>query len=223
MKKKKNIIVALEKALFYFTIWIIILSISIILSFKFSKYGNQLFINDYLNFIGSFGGAALSSIISFLILFITIIYNSSEQEENMLNSARPILKINFVNSNDRHNCKIYYKNVDIKQNGYDNLNFKVKNIGTGPARKVEIYIKDEGVTNYGGLIEKNDLGVNEEIIINIRTKYENLLINGECLIIIKCIDIYNKRKYIFKVKAVKQKDHTSVEYFELIDENIIEL
>lgn len=86
-----------------------------------------------------------------------------------------------------------------------------------------IKIGDEYVETYGGLIEKNDLGVNEEIIISITTDYKKLLNNNECTMILECADIYNKRKYIFEVRAIKQEGYTSVEYYELKDEKIKEL
>lgn len=221
--KKKKWVDELWKIMVWFVVFIVIVAISIMFSFKYSIYGSELKISDYFNFIGSFGGAALSSVISFIILFITIFYNKSEQEENMLNSARPVLKIKFNNNEIRDNPKIYYIKVDPKEHTFDNLNLSIKNIGTGPARSLKIKIKDEYVKTYGNLIEKNDIGVNEEIIINIRTKYNDLLINDSCNIFIECIDIYNKRQYVFQVKAIKLKEYTSVEYYELIDEKVIEL
>lgn len=226
MKRKEKLIDGLGKILLYFTIWIMIVAISIIVSFKNSTYGNELLISDYFNFVGSFGGAALSSIISFFILFITIVYNKSEQEEDMLNSSRPILKISNNNDSDNINVKKYIIKVNkskIGYSSYDHIKLKVKNIGVGPARALTIKIGNEYVETYGGLIEKNDLGVNEEIIISITTDYKELLINNECNMILECTDIYNKRKYIFEVRAIKQEGHTSVEYYELKDEKIKEL
>ena len=118
-------------------------------------------------------------------------------------------------------CKV--DKSKIGYSSYDHIKFKVKNIGVGPARALTIKIGDEYVETYGGLIEKNDLGVNEEIIISITTDYKKLLNNNECTMILECADIYNKRKYIFEVRAIKQEGYTSVEYYELKDEKIKEL
>lgn len=223
MKKNKSLLDGLIKILVIFTVWMVLLLICIMYIFKNSSYGDNLLISDYFNFVGSFGGAALSSIISFLILFISILFSKIEQKDNMLNSVRPILKINFISRRNEVNHKIYYTKVDSKESNFDNLNFSIKNIGTGPARGLKIKIDNEYVTTFGGLIEKSDLGVSEELSVDLRTKYESLLVDDYCDIFIECVDIYNKRQYIFEVRAIKQKGHTSVEYYELKDEKIIEL
>lgn len=226
MNKKQNLIGGLWKILLIFTVWIILISICIMFIFRNSNYGDTLLISDYFSFVGSFGGAALSSIISFFILFISIINNKSEQEENMLNSARPILKLNNNRESDNLNTKKYIIEIDQCKIAYstnDQMKFKIKNIGTGPARSLTIKIGGEYVKTYGGLIEKNDLGVNEEIIILITTDYKKILNNNECTIILECTDIYNKRQYMFEVSAIKQEGYTSIEYYELKDEKIKEL
>lgn len=226
MNKKKNLIDGLWKILSIFTIWIILVSICIMFIFRNSNYGDTLLISDYFSFVGSFGGAALSSIISFCILFISIINNRSEQEENMLNSARPILKMNKNRESDNLNTKKYIIEIDACKIGYstnDEIKFKIKNIGTGPARSLTIKIGEEYVKTYGGFIEKNDLGINEEITILITTDYKKILNNNECTIVLECTDIYNKRQYMFEVIAIKQEGYTSIEYYELKDEKIKEL
>lgn len=221
--KKKDLYEKFGSTLIWFIIGLVIIAASIALTFRFSKYGDELKIQDYFAYAGSFGGAILSAGISFFILFITIERGKIEQEENMLNSARPILKINFNNIGNSHNYKIYYIKTNSKENSPDRLNFSIKNIGTGPARNLKIKIEDEYVTTFGGLIEKNDVGINEEILIDLRTKYNKLLTDDYCNLFIECTDIYNKRQYISEVKAVRQTGHTSIEYYEVIEERCIEL
>lgn len=54
----------------------------IMLVFRNSKYGQLLEVNDYFNFIGSFGGAILSAIISLIVLYITVQQTREIQNEN---------------------------------------------------------------------------------------------------------------------------------------------
>lgn len=221
MRDKKNLIDGLGKVLFYFIVWIILVAISIIFSFKVSKYGNHLLINDYFNFIGSFGGAALSSIISFFILFITIIYNKSDQEENMLNLSRPVIKIESRMSDNGEYAKEYCAVKDInKRENLILIKFIIKNIGNGPARNIEMKINDNSITTFNGIIEKLDLGVGEETYIWLIVRYaESFFKEENNLMEIICEDIFSKRQYKYKVSIIEGK--TCDNTIQMIEENII--
>ncbi|NRT90921.1 hypothetical protein [Clostridium beijerinckii] len=60
------------------------IALLIVGGFKFSPYGQDLKVSDYLNFIGSFGGAILGAMMSLLILVITI----NNQKKNMDDQRR---------------------------------------------------------------------------------------------------------------------------------------
>ncbi len=222
MKKKKELIDGLGKLLMYFTIWILIVATCIMFAFKNSIYGYQLVISDYFNFIGSFGGAALSSIISFLILFITIVYNKSEQEENMLNSARPVIKIESRMFDNDVYAKEYYAVEDItKIENLTFIKFIIKNIGNGPARNIEMKLNETVITTSNGVVEKLDLGVGEETYILLLVRYdESFFIDENNFMGIICEDIFSKRQYEYKVSVVEGK--ISGNTMQMIEENVIE-
>lgn len=234
MKKKKDKVDEFSKLLVVFLIGLIIIAITIAVAFKNSKYGGLLEIKDYFNFAGSFGGAILSASISFFILFITIESNKSEQQESMLNLSRPVLKVqvNFA-SVAPQNERNYYAMKDVNQNRVrdrvkDRVSLEIKNIGTGPARKLTIKIGDFTVTRYTGLIEKLDIGVGEHLIINISAFYTEILENdkegnGISELVVTCKDIFDKRLYEYKFNLIKEAECTNIQLVEMIEENIIDI
>lgn len=221
MKKKKELIDRLGKVLMYFIIWILVVATCIMIAFNNSVYGDQLVISDYFNFIGSFGGAALSSIISFLILYITLVYNKSEQEENMLNLARPVIKIESRTFENDVYAKEYCAVQDRSKN--ENLTFVkfvIKNIGNGPARNIEMKINETVVTAFNRVVEKFDLGVGEETHILLLVRYgESLFIDGNNFMRIICEDIFSKRQYKYTVSIVIGE--ISGDTMQIIEESVI--
>lgn len=219
MSKKKNSMDGLGKILLYFTIWIFIFSISILFSFKNSTYGSDLLISDYLNFIGSFGGAALSSVISFLILFITVFYNKSDREEDMLNSSRPVIKIESRISDNGEYIKEYCAVKDInKTEDMTLIKFMIKNIGNGPARNIEMKINENSITTLNGILEKLDLGVGEETYIWLLVRYEESFFKEENNFMeVICDDIFSKRQYKYKISIIEGTSTT----IQMIEENMI--
>lgn len=210
--------------------------------FKYYDKSNELNIVNAFEYAGSFGGAVLGAGTSFIILSITSInqkkeskiqrnIDESNRREDMLNSARPILKVTIhktANSNlgiDR----FYY--LEVENSGtkiLDEISLQVKNIGTGPARNIEMKIKNKNVTTAGKTIDKFDLGVGEHEIISIYTDYEKVLKEDkqgykEAELSIICKDIYNSRYYqsIFNLK--KEKNDTRVNIIESIEEKIVEI
>lgn len=64
-----------------FILYMIGVGLSVALVFRFMPYGYTLEIKEYFNFAGSFGGAILGAIVSFLILYVTVIRERSALEE----------------------------------------------------------------------------------------------------------------------------------------------
>ena len=167
-KNEKN----LRKLFVEFILSLVFVAICIALAFKFSPYGHELKINDYFTYAGTFGGAILGAGISIAILYITIQNSNKDREEDMLNAARPILKVYKLTSTTNNRFNLGYDNDGCRT--CDNIYFGIKNIGVGPARSLSIQIAGYDVENpyNSGKIEF-DLGVNEHIDMDIRTYFED--------------------------------------------------
>lgn len=220
--KKKDLYEEFSSTLIWFLIGLVIICLSIALSFKFSKYGNELKIQDYFAYVGAFGGAILSAGISFFILFITIERGKIEQEENMLNSSRPVIKVEskFINYGT-DDPKIYYEKQGVhnkKDRTY--IEFIIKNIGNGPARNIVMNLNETDVTTYTGINEKFDLGCGEHKYINIIASYDDITNRGQdnCMKII-CEDIFSKRQYEYEIAIIKDEENNYI--IQMIEENII--
>ncbi|MBN1079298.1 hypothetical protein [Clostridium botulinum] len=99
-KKKNNDIEiknkSFEQAVSIFILYIIGIGAFVAIAFRISSYGHELKISDYFNFVGSFGGAILGAIVSFLILYITVIRerNALEQQRKRFEKEYNIKIIN---------------------------------------------------------------------------------------------------------------------------------
>lgn len=72
---------AYKKFFCVITFLLIVGAVSIGFCFKYGKYGNLLKIEDYLSYIGSFGGATLGAIASFAVITISIAEQKKQFEE----------------------------------------------------------------------------------------------------------------------------------------------
>lgn len=92
---------------------ITIIMICIMAMFKLSKYGDQLDIKDFFQFVASFGGAILGAIVSFRILSLTV-----EKQREDFNFQRKI-------DEDRWKTTVEQFNVGIKIQG---INDKINDL-----------------------------------------------------------------------------------------------
>lgn len=120
-KKDKNDIL-LESMLFLFAV-LILLGICILLFFKKYDTENKLNIVNYLEYIGSFGGAILSSGVSFIILSLTIIFQRRdiEKQRQIDKNTREEERKQFEKD---YNIKI----INDKLDNYKNIYLKCINI-----------------------------------------------------------------------------------------------
>lgn len=95
----------------FLAIVLIIVGLTIALTFRNLPYGEQLEIKDYFNFVGSFTGASISALISIVVLFITVSQTREIQEENR--AQYQIANINEKLKDLRNKFEIHNNNEKI--------------------------------------------------------------------------------------------------------------
>lgn len=172
---------------------------------------------DILAYYSSIVGACFTGFITAGGLYFTLYENTktfNEQrkidyyirEEEKINSVMPVLKIGI---DFRLEANMWLKtNHEFEStSASDKLRFYIKNIGVGPALNLRVKIGGSYLNNLYNLDNIFDLGVNELISIDVKTKFdkierivnENKHINVE----VECSDVYNKRTYKYFFVMIK--------------------
>lgn len=80
--KKNNIEKNTSRMFILLSVVLMIIGISISIIFRIIPYGDQLVIEDYFNFAGSFAGASIGALISMFVLYVTVNQTKEIQKEN---------------------------------------------------------------------------------------------------------------------------------------------
>lgn len=193
----------------------IIIFVTFLMIYVNGKYLNA---EAWLSYTATLLGTFISGAVTFFVLYITIKQNHDEQEENLINGARPVLTIKYC-SEDNFDETYYLNYMDNPYSEPDIIRMKIKNIGTGPAMDIRInFDKFKAVTNLFTYAKFN-LGIGEEINLCIKGKLDTLLdsysLDQYISCIILCHDIFNKRNYKYDITAIKAKNSSNIEVFEI--------
>lgn len=188
---------------------VIIWGISIFLKIKISP-------DAWLSYCGVLIGVIISSIVTFFVLYKTIEQNYILSEENKINSAMPILKVNKkINNSSITPLLIDYVNKGKESCDENSIEINIKNIGKGPARNIKINMDNYYAEDYYGFQYCFDLGSAEEIDFKIIFN-KNMIKQKEdykyIKFILEYIDIYEKRDYKMHIRAMK-KTNSNFETF----------
>lgn len=190
---------------------------------------------DVLAYYGSIAGACFGGFITAAGLYFTLYQNTEtfntqrkidkdNRDEDKINAVMPVLKFGqAMNLNPNMFLRTNHQSESTSTG--DQLRLYIKNIGVGPALNIKIKIGDAYLNNLYNLTNAFDLGVNEIVPIEIRTKFdliekiidENKYIN----ILFEYTDVYNKKNYKYYINAIKVKGSSFFETFVIEKKEVV--
>ncbi|WP_459479615.1 hypothetical protein [Clostridium saccharoperbutylacetonicum] len=175
---------------------------------------------DVLAYYGSTIGACFTGFITAGGLYFTLYQNAEalkaqwrnekkNREEDKINAVMPVLKVKRVKKEDgldmnlKANCEF---TPGVKQPD-DHIKLYIKNIGIGPAINIKIKLGDYYANNSTNLINTFDLGVDEKVVIDIRTAFSSIEQEidekKQIIMILEFEDVYFKRIYRYYINIIK--------------------